>query len=148
MKLSNNELSDISILKLVEFPKLKSLILSNNYIKNIDALGEADFPILLELKLSNNKISDISKLKLGKFAKIIKRLYLSHNNIKDIEPLICSTCYSRSKDSFLSMTMARHSCIFNELNELKLAGNLNYTEQINNEDKIDYLKTHVKFFII
>ena len=145
LKLSNNEISDISILKHVKFPQLKSLVLSNNYIKNIDVLGEADFPILLELKLSNNKVSDISKLKSGKFSRIIKRLFLSHNNIKDIEPLICPTCYSR-RDLLFSRNI--HNCIFNELNELKIAGNLNYPERTNNKEKIDYLRSHIKLFII
>ena len=121
------------------------MVLSNNYIKNIDALGEADFPILLELKLSNNKVSDISKLKSGKFSRIIKRLFLSHNNIKDIEPLICPTCYSR-RDLLFSRNI--HNCIFNELNELKIAGNLNYPERTNNKEKIDYLRSHIKLFII
>ena len=154
LKLSNNEISDISILKFVNFPRLKSLILSNNYIKNINVLGEAEFPILLELKLSNNKIDDISKLKESKFKKVIKKLYLSHNNIKDIEPLICSSCKLKweedkiSRTSFGSSICSFRSCSFKELKELKMSGNLNYVEKNRNKDNINYLKSYIKLVII
>lgn len=162
LKLSNNEITEISILKFVKFPQLKSLLLSNNYIKEIDILAEADFPILLELKLSNNKIDNIKKLKDCKFKKVIKKLYLSHNNIKDLESLICPTCFEKYNnklqdgiimDEYNSFGRSRfnsrfHSCYFNELNELKFAGNLNYVEKNNNKKRIEYLRTKIKLLII
>ena len=162
LKLSNNEITEISILKFVKFPQLKSLLLSNNYIKDIDILAEADFPILLELKLSNNKIDNIKKLKDCKFKKVIKKLYLSHNNIKDLESLICPTCFEKYNDKlqdgiimdeYNSFGRSRfnsrfHSCYFNELNELKFAGNLNYVEKNNNKKRIEYLRTKIKLLII
>ena len=150
--MSNNEITDISILKLVNYPKLKCLLLSNNYIKNIDVLTEAEFSILLELKLSNNKIDDISKLKTCKFKSIIKKLYLSHNNIKNIEPLICSKCFDNFDDISKRHRRTRllniHSCCFKDLNELKLAGNLSYTEKNNNKRRIEYLRSFIKVLII
>lgn len=163
LKLSNNEITDLSILKYVNFPKLKSLFLSNNYIKNINVLGEVDFPNLLELKLSNNKIEDISKLKDSKFKRKIKKIYLSHNNIKDIEPLICSTCKLKWKEeekivsddsriivssNIITPTHLKLYCYFRELTELKISGNLSYLEINQNKDNIKYLKAHVKLFII
>ena len=41
-----------------------------------------------------------------------------------------------------------HSCYFNELNELKFAGNLNYVEKNNNKKRIEYLRTKIKLLII
>ncbi len=151
LRLSNNEISDISILKFAKFEKLKSLILSNNYIKSIDILGEANFPILLELKLSNNKITDISELQKAKFRKVIKKLYLSHNNISQIDSLICSSCYSDWEVSkshlFLERRRLSHTnCCFQELNELKIA--VNYIDREENKDKINYLKSHIHLVII
>ena len=130
---------------------MKSLILSNNYIKSIDILGEANFPILLELKLSNNKITDISKLENAKFRKVIKKLYLSHNNISHIDSLICSSCYSDWKISKSCLFSARRrwshtDCYFQELNELKIA--VNYIDREENKDKINYLKSHIHLVII
>ena len=178
MKLSNNELSDISILKFAKFQKLKSLILSNNNIKNIEILGEVDFPILQELKLSNNKITDIKKLKSAKFAKTIKKLYLSHNNISEVDSLMCSSCYSEWDDSRNSNSSSigigrggfergrgrggrggigiriglRDSfSIHHEcpFKELKeLKIAVNSINRTTNKEKIEYLKSHVSTFII
>ena len=148
LKLSNNEISDISILKLVNFPKLKTIILSNNYIKTIDPICEGDFPILLELKLSNNKISNITNLGTCKFRKVLKKLYLSHNNISDIEPLICSECKSDWEIVPRHERRFCHFCRFKELIELKIAGNLSHIEKAKNKDNINYLKSYIKLVII
>ena len=83
----------------MKFPNLKCLILSNNYITNIEPLEDAYFPILLELRLSNNKIDDASSLKSSKFSKIIKKLFLSNNNISSLDPFVkcsCPSCLSSS----------------------------------------------------
>ena len=128
-------MSDISILSKVKFPKLKSLILSNNNIKDIDFLEKVDFPILLELKLSNNKIKNIEVFKKIHFKYSLKRLYLSHNLISNIRPLINRHCEHN-----------KCNCIITHLTELSLAGN--YIDKIENRDIIDDMRIFIKHFVI
>lgn len=137
LKLSNNNLSNISILSKVKFPKLKSLILSNNNIIDIDCLQNVNFPILFELKLSNNRIKNIDVFKKIRFKYSLKRLYLSHNFISDIWPLIDEDIYCDHD---------KCNCIIISLKELNLAGNL--IDQKQNKKIINDMKLFIKHFII
>ncbi len=81
--LNNNKISDITVLQKVKFEKLENLNLSQNEITDINVLEKVNFPLLKKLKLNNNKISDInvfSKVKLEK----LETLYLGNNDIIDI----------------------------------------------------------------
>jgi len=175
LRLSKNEIADISILKEVKFPNLKCLVLSNNYITNIDALEDGYFPILLELRLSNNKIDDASSLKSSKFCKIIKKLFLSNNNISNLDPFVNCSCPSCLYDSnelnninSISVSrgrgearggMSRGGYIgrigyeernfhihFKDLKELNIAGNI--INKRTNKDEIEFLKEHINKFVI
>lgn len=79
MILTNNQISDISLLKAL--PKLESLYLSSNQIRDIDVLGL--FAGLKFLDLNNNAVADISPIKDLR----LSYLYLHQNNIESIADL-------------------------------------------------------------
>ena len=54
--LYNNKISDINVLKKVNFNELEDLNFSNNEISNIDVLIEVKFDKLKILNLNHNKI--------------------------------------------------------------------------------------------
>jgi Leucine-rich repeat (LRR) protein len=77
---------EMKYLAIVEFKKLKKLILNGNNIDNIEILEKVKFDKLEMLDLSNNQISDINILKTVNF-KNIKVLDFHENNISDINIL-------------------------------------------------------------
>ena len=72
LKLSDNKISDIKLLKNVKFEKLEKIWLNNNKIKDINSLNQLDFKELKELTFYKNEISDINALYNLKFDKLEK----------------------------------------------------------------------------
>jgi len=81
--LSNDEISDMNLLKKMNCRELNILDLSNNKISDIYFLEKVNFK---ELNLCHNKISDINVLEKVNF-KELKELNLSYNEISDISIL-------------------------------------------------------------
>ena len=98
---------------------------------------------------------------MAKFKKTLKRLYLSHNNISDIKPIICMKCFKNyrlnrddgfyfsfdniSESSSFFSTCLDH-CYTNNLNELNIAGN--HIRYIFKWDLIEYLRMKLKLVVI
>ena len=104
-------------------------------------MKKVDFPILLELKLSNNKIKNIEVFENIGFKYSLKRLYLSHNLISNISPLIDRYCEHNKYNKYYKC-----NCIIIHLTELNLAGN--YIDKIENKDIIDDMRIFIKHFVI
>lgn len=81
--LSNNKISDITVLKEFKFQKLNELYLNQNKISNIEPLSKIDLTHLLRINLSYNNIDDINTFYRVN-APQLKYLNLSHNKIEDI----------------------------------------------------------------
>ncbi|NLU31443.1 MAG: hypothetical protein GXX04_02310 [Clostridiaceae bacterium] len=116
LNLSNNRISDISLLK--ELKKLRELDLSGNMISDISPLGGMKY--MRKLCLSENRISDISVLK---GMPILDVLDLSGNDISDISSL---EGLKDLKELDLSNNMISNISIIRNLPNLKslnLAGN-------------------------
>ena len=69
LNLSENEISDITVLEKVNFKKLEILNLNYNKLENINILKIVKFKELKELHLYHNKISDINVLEKDNFPK-------------------------------------------------------------------------------
>ena len=90
LNLDSNKISDLTPLKVCNFPKLKKLSLGSDNntglkykIKDISPLINCNFTDLLILNLKNNLISDISYLLFMNFPNLLI-LDLSYNNIQSI----------------------------------------------------------------
>ena len=84
MNLGNNDISNINILKDVEFKdSLEELYLDNNKIYDISVFNSNNFTNLKILFLSNNTISNISPLKFI-LINSCQILSLEHNKIQNI----------------------------------------------------------------
>ena len=79
--LSNNNLTDISILEKLKTPNLKILDLSHNNIDNLEVFKMLNFP-LEKLNLDSNKIKDISLLEEIPIFKNLKELSIKDNEIE------------------------------------------------------------------
>ncbi len=86
LDLSDNNISDISLLQNVHFPNLQSLSLDGNNITDPSPLSKVNFPLLQGLFLFNNKIENINFLEKVNFPEL-QSLYLYNNKIKDIKIL-------------------------------------------------------------
>ena len=86
LDLSDNSISDITLLKNSSFPNLQSLSLDGNNITDLSPLCEVNFPCLQGLFSFNNKINDISFLEKVNFPEL-QSLYLYNNKINDIKAL-------------------------------------------------------------
>ena len=79
-----DEITDLSSLNGMEFPKLVELILTDNKITDLSPLNNKEFPKLEKLSLSYNQIQTLfHNIKLPELVE----LYLSHNGITDLSPL-------------------------------------------------------------
>ena len=87
MSLSEVNISDFSLMKNAQFPKLKILSLGKNNITSIDFINLLPFQQLENLLLGVNSIEDISPLSKFK-SNILKALFLLDNKISDLNPLI------------------------------------------------------------
>lgn len=103
LNLSNNKITDISILNEFYMPKLTLLNLSSNTIRDISPLNEnLNLAKHLEnLNLSNNRIYDIEKLIEGNFPKI-KKINLDNNLLdydkKELNDIINNIIKRNSQD--------------------------------------------------
>ena len=87
LNLSNNDLIDISPLKVLKAPHLKKIDLSHNKIENVtgttDPFKDYNFPQLEELNLSYNNLTNIYELKAF-IAPNLKIIDISFNQFDDI----------------------------------------------------------------
>ena len=87
LNLSNNDLIDISLLKVLKAPHLKKIDLSHNKIENVtgttDPFKDYNFPQLEELNLSYNNLTNIYELKAF-IAPNLKIIDISFNQFDDI----------------------------------------------------------------
>ena len=86
LDLSENDLTEINLLKNVDFKVLKKLLLDRYYLSDIKALENCNLNKLEKLRLDCNKLSDINVLGKIEFYEL-KDLNLSNNNISDINVL-------------------------------------------------------------
>ena len=77
LSLSQNNISDISVLEYVNFPKLKELNLSLNLIIDIEVFTKIEFKNIEKLNLLHNKIDIV------KNSKIINKIKSIYNSNKD-----------------------------------------------------------------
>jgi len=87
ISLSEVNVSDFSLMKNAQFPKLKILSLGKNNITSIDFINLLPFQNLENLLLGVNSIKDISPLSKFKSSNL-KALFLLDNKISDLKPLI------------------------------------------------------------
>ena len=86
LDLSDNSISDITLLQKAKLPNLQSLSLDGNNIIDLTPLSGVNFPLLQGLFLFNNKINDINILEKVYFPEL-QSLYLYNNKIYNIEVL-------------------------------------------------------------
>ena len=86
LNLGMNQISEINIFEIVNFKELKELCLEINNISDIKVLEKVKFNKIEYLNLEDNKISDINVLEKVNF-KELKELNLNHNYISDIKVL-------------------------------------------------------------
>ena len=86
LRLTNNNISDISPLTLINFNSLEHLWLNDNNIKDISPLEKMKCQNLLELGLNHNRINSIDVFEKVDFPKL-EKLDLKGNEIKDIKVL-------------------------------------------------------------
>ena len=138
LNLSNNRLSDINELGIVNFPELTKLNLSLNCISDINILEKVNFKKLKELNLNNNEISDINILEKVNFMELNK-LYLCYNKISDIK-ILEKVNFKELKELNLSNNRIYNINIlgkvnFKNLNKLNLSfneiSNINILEKVN-----------------
>ena len=81
LQLNNDDITDVSILTRIKWPKLEKLSLSHNNLKNIQFLNKMNMDNITQIYLDNNKINDISPLKNLQMGKL-KSINLKNNDFK------------------------------------------------------------------
>ena len=139
LNLTNNNISDISILEKVKFEKLEKLFLDNNKIYDINVLSKVRLKELKELYLNGNNISNIEILEKVNFPNL-QILDLSCNKIKNVDVV--------EKVNFIKLNMLSfHKNKITNTDKIKLAKfkNLNLIALSHNEGiDINFL-TDAKF---
>ena len=124
LDLSDNSISDISLLQKAHLPNLQSLSLDGNNITDLTPLCEVNFPLLQGLFLFNNKITDIISLEKVNFPEL-QSLYLYNNKISNIQIL--------KKTNFPLMESL--NLYGNKISDINVLENVNYR-------KLQFLSLH------
>ena len=97
LDLTGSAINDIQAI--CQLTTLKSLNLSNNRISNLSVLKDAKFQYLEKLDLSHDNICDLYLIKMEeyKFHNLIN-LNLSHNSITEFEPVVIAFKYLKYLD--------------------------------------------------
>ena len=148
LNISDNNITDISILNKCRFKELKQFDLSNNKISDITVLKEFKFQKLNELYLNQNKISNIEPLSKIDLTHILK-INLSYNNIEDI-----NTFYRVNAPQLKYLNLSHNkieditvfgTAAFKDMKELYLDNN--QIDESSNSYIIDFLKSKITKFI-
>ena len=90
LDLNNQDISpnDLTLFSLIEFPNLETINLSNNELSDINLIKNFDLSKIKAIDLSYNKIKDLSPLKdISNTAQKLEKLFLNNNNITNADIL-------------------------------------------------------------
>ena len=115
--ISNNKINDITVLKEFKFQKLEELYLNQNNICNLEPLTKMDLTHVLRINLSNNNIADLNAFNRISAPKL-QYLNLSHNSIEDIQ-VFGTVEFKDLKELYLDNNKIDDEINFYIINDLK-----------------------------
>ncbi|MGM0238579.1 leucine-rich repeat domain-containing protein [Enterococcus sp. AZ103] len=101
LTVTNDNLSDVSLLQNSQLTSLEQVNISNNSFTNMDSFEGLQLPALKEINLSNNQIENVNGITKIKVP-VIEKIDISNNKISDASPLLSTDAINSVKEMNVS----------------------------------------------